>query len=166
MGELHLIDRGAMQIRIRERDRPHRASSSASEPMQMSPLPSVHTGSGVSLALARQRPIDVVFEPVAKRPSRIEAAGTQLIVLLSSTIRSRTAVADVPRVLRVVDQRVAGAPSERNSYACTAHAGRDRPALEDLNENGSASLKNFPATGVTRPQSDRPALPRAPPVIR
>src|SRR6185503_4240925 len=64
-------------------------------------------------ALARQRPVDVVFEPVAEA-ALADMLGHPLdaVVELDHALPELRR-ADVPSILRVIDQRIAGTPAER-----------------------------------------------------
>ena len=81
------------------------------------------------------------------RPSRM-CSGTHLMPRLSSTMRSRySRRADVPGVLRVVDQRVAGAPTERIVVQILLRAEQQAPLAQDLDDRRVGILEELARDG-------------------
>ena len=94
-------------------------------------------------ALARQRPIDVVLEPIA------EAAFANVLGHpLDAAIELDHALpilrrADVPGVLRVVDQRIAGAPAERIVVQILLRAEQQAALAQDLDDRRVGVLEEL-----------------------
>ena len=167
-----LVDRGAVRIEIREVPTSVRAElRERSDHREVHRRTSPDRQRRAPIAFPRERPVDVVLEPVAETPVT-DVLGMPIdgVVHGEETLLHRGG-ADVPRGPRVIEERGLTAPAERVRV-------RDRPGAEQpaatreiLDDRGVRVLDEQPADEL-RPEfgeppvvpdglEDRPAL-RAP----
>ena len=101
-------------------------------------------------ALSREGPVDVVFEPVAEASvaNRFRDPSDRPVQLGHAV--TEPAGLDVPGILRVVDQRVAGAPPVRIVVQHTFRAVHEPAFFEQRDEDRVSFLEELPRHGFHR----------------
>ncbi len=98
-------------------------------------------------ALARQRPVDVVLEPVAEAPlANVLGHPFDAAIELDHALPV-VGGADVPGVLGVIDQRVAGAPAERIVVQILLRAEQQAALAQDLDDRGVGVFEELAGDG-------------------